>query len=79
MVWTNTQTRSKIIEKYCIIIEDFFNNLKKLNASNSNIDIYTCMMIGLNSILRVFSICFNKNEKYRESILLFSTHIYILH
>lgn len=76
MVWTNTQTRSKIIEKYCIIIEDFFNNLKKLNASNSNIDIYTCMMIGLNSILRVFQYVLIKTKNI-EKAFYYSQRTYI--
>ena len=67
MVWKDTQVKFRIIEKYYLIIVDFFNKLKELHNNNSEIDIQTCMMIGLNSIHRVFQFVLMKTKNIEKS------------
>lgn len=67
MVWEDTQVKFRIIEKYYLIIVDFFNKLKGLHNSNSEIDIQTCMMVGLNSIHRVFQFVLMKTKNIEKS------------
>lgn len=52
--WKDTQIKYRIVDKYYETIDNYFLQLTKLAEENKNVDIQTCMMIGMNVIHRVF-------------------------
>ena len=67
MAWKDTQIKSRIIDKYYTIIEEYFKQIEKLHLSNNEVDIQSCMMIGLNSIHRVFEYVLMKTKNIEKA------------
>lgn len=54
VIWKDSQIKYRIVEKYYATIDTYFQQLENLTESNKNIDVKSCMMIGLNLIHRIF-------------------------
>ena len=52
--WDDINIKKRIIEKYYSVIEDFLIQLEKVLIHIPDINITICMVIGINSIHRVF-------------------------
>ena len=67
ILWDEKNIKTRIVDKYYIVIEELLNQLEKILTNVSDIDISTCMFIGLNSIYRVFEYVLIKTKNIEKA------------
>ena len=67
IIWKETQIKTRISNKYYNIIEAFFQRLEKINTDYKDINIKTCMCLGLNTIYRVFEYVLIKTKNVEKA------------
>lgn len=67
ILWDQKNIRSRIIDKYFTIIEEFFQQVEKVLIPISDIQINICLYIGLNSIYRVFEYVLFKTKNIEKA------------
>ena len=66
-LWSETNIKTRIINKYYILVEDFFIQLEKIHTSVPDLNVSACMFIGLNSIYRVFEYVLFKTKNIEKA------------
>lgn len=67
ILWDDKNIKTRIIDKYYIVIEELLNQLENILTNICDIDISTCMFIGLNSIYRVFEYVLIKTKNIEKA------------
>lgn len=66
-LWSETNIKTRIINKYYTLVEDFFIQLEKIHTSVPDLNVSACMFIGLNSIYRVFEYVLFKTKNIEKA------------
>lgn len=67
ILWDDINIKKRIIEKYYSVIEDFLIQLEKILIHIPDINITICMVIGINSIHRVFEYVIIKTKNIEKA------------
>lgn len=67
ILWDQNNIRTRIIDKYFTIIEEFFQQVEKVLLPIPEIQINVCLYIGLNSIYRVFEYVLFKTKNIEKA------------
>jgi hypothetical protein len=67
ILWDQKNIRTRIVDKYFTIIEEFLQQIEKILLPIGDININTCMYVGVNSLYRVFEYVLFKTKNIEKA------------
>ena len=66
-LWSETSIKTRIINKYYTLVDDFLIQLETILVSVPELNISVCTFVGLNSINRVFEYVLFKTKNIEKA------------